>query len=169
METTPGHEAAVSYVSVQEADDHYASRGGSLWSEADATAKEQALTRATSWIDAVFSSDFRGVPSNGRMQALAWPRRNVVDANGMEVGEQEVPREVKRATMEAAYTALQDERALTFDEAGETPASMEKVGPITIQYAEGPNGETIKGDMGDIVRPILSTVLKRAAWGGFVV
>lgn len=51
---------------------------------------------------------WKGAPANGRSQPLAWPRRDVVDANGLDVSSTEIPQEVKLAQMATMYAIIAD-------------------------------------------------------------
>lgn len=66
---------ANSYASVATANDYFSDRGVSSWTGADEH-KQQALVRATDYIDKMFGKRFIDVPLTDT-QALAFPRYNI--------------------------------------------------------------------------------------------
>lgn len=103
--TTPGAADANSYASKVQADTYHANRANAAWTGTDA-AKEAALIRATQWLDGRYRSSFPGTRTNGREQALAWPRSGVVDEFGASIDSAAIPAEIMLATCEAAIHEL---------------------------------------------------------------
>lgn len=86
-----------SYVSVVFADDYFSARGISGWTELSAEKKEQALIRATEYIDNVFQwCGKKATPE----QALRFPRVNLRDYEGQELTG--VPTCLKQAVCDAS-------------------------------------------------------------------
>lgn len=94
-------EDAVSYLSVADFKAYHTIRGNAYSSYID-TQIEQALARATDYLDTKFS--WYGYPVNGRSQSTKWPRYDVFDADDFTVTG--IPKEVKDATAEYAFRAL---------------------------------------------------------------
>lgn len=111
VEDGTGLSTANAYISRSFADTYHRDRGNTAWT-GGASDKEQAIIRATEWIDRTF--DFQGArvnvgdpdASSIPPQALAWPREGVWHSDGIFVAEDAVPVEVQRATAEAALVAL---------------------------------------------------------------
>lgn len=70
----------------------------------DLTLAEQALRRGTKWLDAYFRDRFPGWKTNGRNQALEWPRTGAYDNATLPqtIGQNEIPIEIINACIEAA-------------------------------------------------------------------
>jgi hypothetical protein len=86
-------------------------RGNSSWAAASTTAKNNALTTASDYVDS-FRKSFPGKKTDGRAQEREWPRydsdagANVVDAAGEEITSTVVPVEVEYATYEGALLII---------------------------------------------------------------
>lgn len=96
VEDGTGLANANSYVSVADADAYFADRGITAWT-GSSTVKEQALIRATDFIETVYGRRFRGSVVTDT-QALSFPRYIT--------GEDEIPSDLKKATCEYALRAL---------------------------------------------------------------
>lgn len=105
VEDGTGLAAAVSYLSVADADTHHTARGNSQWTDATSGDRETALVRATDYIDKRFGRKFRGGKIS-RAQALEWPRSSAADNDGFPLGYDDVPTQVEKATAEYALRAL---------------------------------------------------------------
>lgn len=66
--------------------------------------KEAAIKAGTRRLDLAYA--FKGARTFGRLQSLVWPRKDVTDCEGNEVGENEIPIEVQRAVAELALLEL---------------------------------------------------------------
>ena len=86
-----------SYVSVEFADDYFSARGIAGWSDLEVESKEQALVRATDYIDNIFQ--WHGKQAKPE-QALRFPRTNLRDFEGNEVSG--IPVRLKQAVCDAA-------------------------------------------------------------------
>jgi len=150
VEDGTGIEGANSYIDVAFADEYHDDRGNVSWSSLTATQKQQVLIKASEYIDKRFGRRFRGTRQLKR-QGLEWPRLSAFDDDGFLLsGEDEVPRQIKKATAEyairaAAYNVLApDARRMTPDQSfggsemeltsPSAPSSVksktEKVGPV---------------------------------------
>lgn len=126
VEDGTGSASANAYVSVAYCDSWHSDRGATAWTGTD-TVKEQAIVRATDYLDRRYN--FVGTKASTD-QALEWPRANVEDPWGRDYAA--VPEEVKRACAEAALLALSNDLipTPTYDAIGQATMKREKVGPI---------------------------------------
>lgn len=115
MDVTVGGAGAESYISVADADAYHSNRGSIAWASATEPAKEQALRRATSWLDATYLTLLPGLRTSGRSQALEWPRSGAADRGGFTIANDEIPVEVKNACAEAALRELETPGVLAQD------------------------------------------------------
>ena len=126
-----------SYVTVEEADKYHAAMGNSAWTQDDEnniTQKEAALRKAASFLDIAASGKWKGIRAMPQ-QALAWPRKNVVDNDGYPIPADVIPSEVKRAACEAALRIYGGDDLLpdeTYNVASESVA-----GAVSVSYFEG--------------------------------
>lgn len=128
VEDGSGLANANSYSSVADADAYFSDRGITAWTGSN-TVKEQALVRATDFIESVFGQRFRGAVTTDT-QSLSFPRY-INDTIGS------VPACLKKATAEYALRALS--ASLLPDPAADTSglALSQKttvVGPIETTY-----------------------------------
>lgn len=156
VETGTGLPDAEAYASAADADAYHQARGNVGWS-GEPGAKEAALRRATAFIDATYRARFPGYPTNGRGQALEWPRQGAyvtIPENGRSgasldgrqgyggllsgtfyLAADEVPREIIAATCEAALRELAEPGSLAPDlERGGAIKSL-RAGSVGIEYA----------------------------------
>lgn len=136
VEDGTGMEDAQSFISVADADTYHVARGNQSWAGASTEQKEQALIRATSYIDAKYGRRWAGSRTYGRDQALSWPRSDVIDGDGIEIEDDEIPREVRDATAEVALRELLSPGSLTPDVVPSERVVSETVGPISTKYAD---------------------------------
>lgn len=146
LTTTPGAADADSYASLADADSYFSARGVSTWTGAD-DLKEQALRRATSYLDNQYRDRWIGRRAT-ETQALAWPRIDgtrgygypLLDSDGYDIGSTVVPTQIKRATFEAALLVLSGTDLEPRLERGGAIKSIGKgVGPLRkdITYMDG--------------------------------
>lgn len=124
-----GKSDAESYCSVAAADARHTALGNSSWT-GDDTAKEQALRKATQFIEGLYRQRWKGSRST-RDQALSWPRYGAI-VGGWDVRSTVVPTEVANATADLAVKALSAELAPDLERA----VIREKVGPLETEYSE---------------------------------
>lgn len=139
VEDGTGLADANSYVSEDEADTYADDRGITAWSDSAAD-KEAALVRATTTLDATYRNRFSGSRLNGRAQALEWPRLNSYDYLGNLLDDDEVPIEVRDATIELAFRELADPGS-TMPDLDRTIRSL-KAGSVSIEYASNAAAKT---------------------------
>lgn len=130
LTVTPGSSFADSYASVADCDAYHSALGNSVWT-GTTQAKEEALRRATIWLDARYRARWTGLPTNNRDQSLDWPRLDVYDVDGYEVNSLIIPREIVKATCEAALRELQAPGSLAPDIVPGTVKVLTGVGDIT--------------------------------------
>ena len=131
VETGAGLANANSLASVAAADAYVADRGIAGWTALTNQVKEQALIRATDFLEATYRSAWRGF-RNTETQALSWPRYDLyvdmflVDSNI-------VPAAVVRATIEMALRASTD--ATLIEDQGRV-ITRERVDVLETEYSE---------------------------------
>jgi hypothetical protein len=97
---------------------------------------EVGLRRGTRYLEGRYAGRWPGYKINGRAQALNWPRRYVRDSHGNAVADDEVPEEIKKALVEAAYREMVEPDSLTPDHVPGQRVISESVGPISVTYAD---------------------------------
>lgn len=127
--------------------------GYASFSGASAADQETAIRRASIWLTRSFL--WRGLPLQGRAQALAWPRVGAVDYYGQEIASDSVPREIFEATALAAEAEVEVPGLLTPQVDLSLRVTREKIGPLEFQYA------SVDDDMEKAImqqRPVLTGV-----------
>lgn len=127
VEDGSGLSAAESYVSVADADARQTALGNTAWTGTDA-AKEQALRRATAFMEQRYRSRWKGTRLL-RAQALSWPRYGAI-VDGYDLDSNYVPDDIANACADLAVKALTE----TLNEDQERGIVREKVGPIETEY-----------------------------------
>lgn len=148
VEDGTGLAAADAFVSLADADAYHTARGNSTWTGDDAD-KEAAIRRASFFLSNSFR--WKGYRLNGRTQALAWPRHDVVDGESWSVSADAVPQEIRDATAEIAVRELVSPGSMTPDVTMADKVKRERVGPIEVEYANA-------SAAADASRPILLIV-----------
>ena len=163
VETGEGLSTAESYVSVVDAGAYAAARGLAFnVTGAPAIAlAEQALRRATSWLDATYGSRFTGYRV-AEDQALVFPLSGLVDRQGYAVASDAVPRQIIYATIEAAVRELATPGSLSPDVVpGKVKKRVRVEGAVEVEYAVGSGGASsqvpVIGIINGILAPLLGT------------
>ena len=138
IEDGTGLSTANAYEAVAFADSYFADRGITAWT-GSSTVKEQAIVKATDYVDTKFGASFRGIPLVSD-QALAFPRADLLDAQGNAI--EGIPEKFKKAVAEYALRALTASLLPdpTVDESGmRLKSKKEVVGPIeeSLEYSGG--------------------------------
>lgn len=137
VEDGTGLTGADAYISVADADTYFSAVGNTTWSAASTSAKEQAIVKATRYMEKRFGNKWKGLIASST-QALGWPRDHVYDERGTELDDQ-VPRPIANACAEYALHALSNELipAVIYPVADGAPVpfgrinrKVEKVGPV---------------------------------------
>lgn len=97
-----------SYISVADADTYltYNDHIIATWTALSTTEKENALIRATMYLDRYMN--WNGYKVNSE-NALRWPRSNVKDLDGFYFSISEIPEQVQRAVAELGYLLSQSD------------------------------------------------------------
>lgn len=120
---------AESYVSLADATTRHAALGNADWAAAASdTVREQALRRATAYMEGVYRSRWKGTKLL-RDQALSWPRYGAI-VDRWAVESTIVPVEVANACADLALKALSEELSPDL----ERGVVREKVGPLEVEY-----------------------------------
>lgn len=132
VEDETGLADANAYITVQEYKDYHADRGNST--SGTATALQQAIVKATDYMEQRWGQSFLGNKEFKETQALSFPRINLFDRDGvLVVG---LPTKLKNACAEYAALALTQALFLTVppDATGlQVTLEKNKVGPIEIE------------------------------------
>lgn len=128
VETGSASASSESLCSVAVADSHLDSIGKSQWTALTTTQKEQALRRATAYMEQVYKARWQGLRVNGT-QALDWPRVSVI-ANGYAVESDSIPLPVQKACAELALRASTIE---LIDDVGQQKTRT-KVAMLEVEY-----------------------------------
>jgi len=132
-ETGTGVADATSYLSLADADGHFAALALDDWSSATEGQREQALIRASLHID---SYSYPGTVLSWD-QGLKWPRSAVYDRDGRVLSG--LPHALRTAALELAATFLEDTQGLD----GRRTVK-EKVGALELTYeASGRTGSFV--------------------------
>jgi hypothetical protein len=118
-----------SYCTVAFADEWHANRGNTVWAALTTPQKEQALRKATDYLEQVYT--WKGTKVNN-IQVLSFPRYGIY-VDGYLVNSDLIPLQVQSATAEMAVRASQGDLApdLTQD------VKREKVDVLEIEYKDG--------------------------------
>lgn len=127
-ETGSASATSESLCDVATATTYHAERGNVAWAALTTTQQEQALRKATDYMERVYKSQWQGVRSY-YAQALDWPRLGVM-ANGYYVLANIVPIPIQRACAELALKASNGELLI---DTGQQKLSS-KVGDIEVTY-----------------------------------
>jgi len=131
VETGAGIPNANSYASVSASDSYVTDRGVTGWLSLSVPAKEQALIKATDYLEATYRDAWKG----GRIaaaQSLSWPRSGVV-ADGFLLAANAVPLPVVYSCIEMALRAAGGETLIA--DQGQR-VKREKIDVIEIEYQD---------------------------------
>lgn len=103
VETGDGSPTANAYISIAFFADYHTDRGRTV--PGSATAQQQAIVRATDYIDKRFGRRFRGY-SQSQRQALEWPRIDAFDNDDFILDT--IPKQLQWACAEYALITLRD-------------------------------------------------------------
>jgi len=123
---------ATAYCTTAFVDAYFADQGGhTVWDALNTTQKQDAVVKATRYIDQRFHSRFMN-QKRTRTQSLQWPRDAIHFPDGtLWINSTEIPSELKRACAEYAARAASAELVSDPAESRETESETKKVGPIT--------------------------------------
>ena len=132
---------AESYVSLADGDTYHLNNNNGAWAAATTVARDAALRKGTRYVDSAYRLRWKGERVNYQAQALEWPRLNVNlndrrQAAGFAYGLNswvpfdQIPKEIKDATCEAALRALAGPLLSDVD----LNTARKKIGPIETWY-----------------------------------
>lgn len=139
LNTTPSAQDADSYVSVEDAA-AYAAKKGLAFPASPIEPAEQALRRATAWIDATYRIRFPGAATDV-WQNLEWPRAGVI-YRGEAYDETKIPQQIKDATCEAAIREFAKPGSLSPDRQRGGAIKEIQAGSVDITFADNAPIET---------------------------
>ena len=154
VENGDGLENSDSYVSVAFADDYFSARGISSWDGLEDLRKEQALVRATDYIDSIFQ--WYGQKLNPK-QALRFPRQNLFDYEGQEVSG--IPTVLKQSVCDAAILTSDGTELFITSEANGDVVS-EKIGELAFTYQKNGGGSITSKTLYDSINTRLRGLYK---------
>lgn len=178
VETGAGLSGAESYLSVADFK-LYSLANYAVTDPVSDEAVEQALRRATRYIDGRYRARFAGYRTLAYSQALEWPREGVMlnwlpesgyyhlygynSGATLLLANNIVPQQLKDAVAEAAVRELASPNSLTPDRKPSGQVLVQTVGPISTTYANVPDTRPIVTVIDEILSPLLS---RRSALSG---
>jgi hypothetical protein len=161
VEDGTGVADANSYASVEAADAYFVDRGNATWAALTEPQKQQALIKATDYLDRKYESRWRGTRAL-ESQVLGWPRQYASYFGNWRrpILPNIVPPPLIQACAELAVRAASAE-LLPDIEAGANIVKREKVGPLEVEYAE--SSATAALPVYNAVADILQPLLQRGA------
>lgn len=165
LTVTPGSASADAFVSLDDCTDYCAAKGLTAWTgaaDSPPDAKEAAIRRATTYLSTAFL--WKGSKTNGRSQALAWPRSDVEDAEGETVADDEIPVEIVQACCEVAVLELTTPGYTAPNVDLTARVKMESVaGAVSTEYFAAPmNAQAARPAM-SIVRDLVSGLVSTSS------
>lgn len=135
VEDGTGLADANAYAAVAFVDSYHSDRGNATWT-GTSIVKEQAIIRATDYVERRFGLDFIGNKEFPDVQALSFPRINLYDREGYAV--EGVPTKLKQAIAEYALRALSADLLADPASTDKITTLREKIGPIETEtrYSE---------------------------------
>jgi hypothetical protein len=130
VEDGTGVENANGLVTVEFCTSYFADRGMTAWGS-DTTAQEQAIIKATDYMELRYQDKWKGFLS-ADATTLSWPRDYLVDRKGVSVAGT-VPLDIQKACAEYAIRALTATLApdpASYEDGKFVTHTYEKVGPI---------------------------------------
>jgi hypothetical protein len=135
VEDGTGKADSESFVSVSDADTYHSNRGNTDWASLATAAKEQALRKATDYMEQLYRLMWKGY-RHTEAQALSWPRDEVERVDYAFLNQSSfydndvVPNEVKNACAELALRASADDLAPDLTQG----VKREKVDVLEVEY-----------------------------------
>lgn len=121
-----------------------------------------ALLVASEWLDGTYLTMFMGLKVGGRAQIREWPRTGVVDIYGYAIPSDSVPREVERATYEAAQRQVDKPGSLTLDYVPNKYKRASVDGAVSVEFAGVTSSADIQAQF-TIIDQILAPLLMESA------
>ncbi len=165
VEDGSGMTNADAFISVAYADTYHAAMGNTTWTGAEPL-KEGAIRRATAFLSN--SYEWQGYKRQGRPQALAWPRVDVVDCEGWGVDFASIPVEIQKATAEVALRELVSPGSMNPDFTQSEMVKREKIGQIEVEYLNSSTNADAQRPVLLVVRDMIGCLLKAGAGNSIV-
>jgi len=154
LEDGTGLADATSYASEDDFDTYTEDRGYTV----TVGDTEAALIRATQILDATYRREFPGSRTNGRAQALEWPRTGATDFNGDDIDEDEVPIEIIEATCELALRELASPGSTMPDLDRGGTVHRVRAGSVEVEYGANASATTTFQLIDGILAPLIGDV-----------
>jgi hypothetical protein len=153
MITEIGNPGMDSYVSADEANDYFLDRShGDTWEDLDEI--EPFLITATNLIDWYLS--FPGIKTK-ETQSLEWPREGVFDTKSKSpVDANIIPKKIKFAVLELAFSSIQADRTIDSDMAG---LQEVRVGTLMVKSNSAGTWQETKTVIPEIIYKILDGII----------
>ncbi|MES2637355.1 MAG: DnaT-like ssDNA-binding protein [Pseudomonadota bacterium] len=152
VEDGTGLSNADAYISVADALAYHDARGNTNWADITATEQEQAIRRATDFMEQLYRLSWKGRRTT-EAQALSWPRYDVLRDDGYYYYASDiVPTEVKNACAELAFKAAGGD--LSPDLAQRV--IREKIGPLEVEYEKNGVQYTTYRAINNMLAPFLT-------------
>lgn len=153
VEDGTGLNNANSYVSVIDADSYFAARGVSDWEDLETEQKEQALIKATDFIDNIFQWYGKREFAN---QSLRFPRVELRDYEGVEI--KGIPNCLKQAVCDAALISSSSELFETAEHNGDVVS--ETITTLSFTYSKEGSRSTASTTLYDSINTKLRGLFK---------
>jgi hypothetical protein len=162
VEDGSGKSDADAYVSVSFADTYFTNRQGSTaWNASSVTTshKEAAIRNATAYLDRRYNSMWVGRRVE-RLQALAFPRTDIIDVDGFAVDSDDIPTALEHACCEAAVMALSEDLLPDIANSGIISEESVSVGSVqsTTKYEGGKSQIKLYRKISTVLRGLLKNV-----------
>lgn len=143
------------YTSIADADAFIARwHNDTAWSGATDAEKERSILRATRFVDTYKFMGQRTDPD----QALAWPRAWIGAIDGKVIASNEIPREIKEATIEAAMRDNNGESLFVDHDGGTIKRQRRKVGELETETEFGSGRQA--GKTFDVIEAMIRPFLQ---------
>lgn len=129
VEDGTGKIDADSYVTVEFADDYFSARGVSEWAELTTEKKEQALIKATDFVDNIYQWYGK---KEFEHQSLRFPRVDIRDYEGAEISG--IPICLKQAICDASFISTSGELFETAEQNGDV--TSETITTLSFTYSK---------------------------------
>lgn len=162
---------ANAYDSVANTDAYHDSRNNSVWTSASLRKRQASVIRATDYLVQTYRMRWKGIRIDTK-QTLDWPRKGVIREDyfnpqfgarafgvpllAFEVGEKEIPIEVKFAMYEAALRDLSGELSPDLERGG--AVKRLKAGSAEIEYFQGASPSRKFPVVENYLAPLLSSM-----------
>lgn len=133
---------ANSYVTYDYVDEYHELRGNSAWAAGSVLDKQYAIIRATQAIDSMYKEKWLGQQTEYGTQELEWPRQDV-EVNGIELDDDLIPKNLKKAVADAALKELLSPNSLMPDLERGGEIKRVKADTVEVEYMQGANSSTV--------------------------